>query len=77
MNKYLKRGLIFTGMGLVLCAIGLYLKRLESDWYGFTLIVGVVVFGVGFVTIIYSLIRKIERQSILEDRAEQSTQEEE
>jgi len=77
MNKYLKRGIIVTLLGILLCAFGLYLKDIESDWYGFVLIVGVVVFGVGFVTIVYSLIRKIERRSILEDRAEQLVQNEE
>lgn len=65
-----------TLLGILLCAFGLYLKDIESDWYGFVLIIGVVVFGVGFVTIVYSLIRKIERHSILEERAEQHEEEE-
>lgn len=72
MNKYLKRGVGGTALGIIICAFGLYLKDLESNWYGFTLIVGVIVFGVGFVTIVYSLIRKIERKSILESREKQS-----
>ncbi|GAA4801188.1 hypothetical protein GCM10023231_32430 [Olivibacter ginsenosidimutans] len=74
MNKYLKRGLIITLLGIAICAFGLYLKDIESDWYGIILIVGVIIFGVGFVTIVYSLIRKIERQSILEERAEQAAE---
>jgi len=73
MNKYLKRGISGTLLGIIICAFGLYLKDLESNWYGFTLIVGVIVFGVGFVTIVYSLIRKIERRSILESREKQSS----
>lgn len=72
MNKYLKRGLFITLLGIATCAFGLYLKDIESDWYSVSLIIGVIVFGIGFVTIVYSLIRKIERRSILEERAEQA-----
>ncbi|MCL4640234.1 MULTISPECIES: hypothetical protein [Olivibacter] len=71
MNKYLKRGILITMLGILMGMLGMYLKRLENDFYGITLTLGVLVFGVGFVTIVYSLIRKIERQSILESREEQ------
>lgn len=71
MNKYLKRGIAITGSGILVGMLGMYLKRMENDFYGVTLIIGVILFGVGFVTIIYSLIRKIERQSILESREQQ------
>lgn len=75
MNKYLKRGIGITLAGIALIVLGMYLKRVESSLYGITLIVGVVIFGVGFVTIVYSLIRKIERQSILDTRNKQSNDE--
>ncbi|MFC6099943.1 signal peptidase [Olivibacter domesticus] len=75
MNKYLKRGIGITLVGIALIVLGMYLKRVESGLYGITLIVGVVTFGVGFVTIVYSLIRKIERQSILDTRNKQSNDE--
>lgn len=75
MNKYLKRGIGITLVGMALIVLGMYLKGVESGLYGITLIVGVVIFGVGFVTIVYSLIRKIERQSILDTRNKQSNDE--
>ncbi|MEH6308884.1 signal peptidase [Olivibacter sp. CPCC 100613] len=71
MNKYLKRGILITVLGILIGMLGMYLKRLENDFYGIILTLGVVLFGVGFVTIVYSLIRKIERQSILESREEE------
>lgn len=76
MNKYLKRGFFFTLLGLLAGGYGLYLKDLESDWYSIVLVLGVVVFGVGFVTIVYSLMRKIERDSIMESREKQSQEKE-
>ncbi|QNL50103.1 signal peptidase [Olivibacter sp. SDN3] len=76
MNKYLKRGFFFTLLGLLAGGCGLYLKDMENDWYSIILVVGVIVFGVGFVTIVYSLIRKIERKSILESREQQSQEKE-
>jgi len=70
MNKYLQRGLITVSLGIALCVLGLFLRQQEMDIYKWVLVAGVVGFGVGFLTIIYSLIRKIERQSILEERRE-------
>lgn len=75
MNKYLKRGVGITLFGVILIALGMYLKEIENDFYGIALIIGVVIFGVGFVTIVYSLIRKIERHSILESRNKPSNEE--
>jgi hypothetical protein len=71
MNRYLKRGLIFLIIGVLLCYYGVYSKDPLASFYKIPLVVGVVSFGYGFVMIIYSLMRKIERKSILEDRAEQ------
>lgn len=69
MNKYLLRGLI-----LILVAIGIgiwsvYLQEQDLSYFRWPMIVAVVIFGVGFLFIIYSLIRKIERRSILDERA--------
>lgn len=71
MNKYLKRGLIFLIIGILLCYYGVYSKDPLASFYKIPLVVGVVSFGYGFVMIIYSLMRKIERKDILEERAEQ------
>jgi len=38
--------------------------------------IGVILFGIGFLTVFYSFIRKIERQSLLEQRREQQKQNE-
>ncbi|SEL42689.1 signal peptidase [Parapedobacter koreensis] len=70
MNKYLRRGLLYTIAGLVLGAVGYYLMALEIRLYKWVMIIGVILFGIGFLTIFYSFIRKIERQSILEERKE-------
>ncbi len=68
MNKYLKRGLILLGIGVGLSILGQYMKDTEMTGYSVAMVLGVTGFGVGFITIIYSLIRKIERRSILESR---------
>ena len=72
MNKYLLRGIIGTVLGLAFCLLGLYLMDEESPSYKWILVFGVVLFGFGFLTIIYSLIRKIERHSLLDERKKHS-----
>lgn len=71
MNKFLSRGLIITALGILIGILGTFLQREEYAIYKWVLILSVVVFGIGFLTIVYSLIRKIERKSILEERSEQ------
>ncbi len=70
MNKYLLRGLLLTFFGLALCAFGYELMEADNDLYKWTMITGVVFFGLGFLTVIYSFIRKIERRSIIQERKE-------
>lgn len=70
MNKYLLRGLIYTTIGLALCAFGYYLMEQEKNMYKWVMIVGVIAFGAGFLTTVYSFIRKIERRSIVNERKE-------
>lgn len=71
MNKYLKRGLVFLIIGVLLCYYGVYSKDPIASFYKIPLVLGVLSFGYGFIMVIYSLMRKIERGSILEERAEQ------
>ena len=73
MNKYLLRGLISTALGLVIGMLGLYLMADDFSGYKWILVLGVVVFGFGFLTIVYSLIRKIERRSLLDERKKKIT----
>lgn len=70
MNKYLLRGLVYTIIGLTLCAFGYYLMEQGKSLYKWVLIVGVTTFGIGFLTAIYGFIRKIERRSIVKERKE-------
>ena len=71
-NKYMKRGLLFFIAGIALIILGYYLKESELMKYGWAMIIGYVAFGAGVLYIIYSLIRKIERRSILQERAEEA-----
>jgi TRAP-type C4-dicarboxylate transport system permease small subunit len=71
MNKYLVRGILLTVLGIGIGLAGGYLQSAERDVYKWVYIAAVVVFGIGFLTIVYSLIRKIERKSILDQRQEQ------
>ena len=68
-NKYMRRGvvLLLAGVGLIL--LGYYLMNTEIMKYGWAMIIGYIAFGSGFMYIIYSLMRKIERRSLLQDRA--------
>ncbi|WP_353195900.1 signal peptidase [Parapedobacter defluvii] len=70
MNKYLQRGILSALLGIALCMLGLFLMGRELSVYKWVLVSGVIVFGIGFLTILYGLIRKIERRSILDERKE-------
>lgn len=61
-------------LGVLLCYYGVYSKDPLASFYKIPLVVGVVSFGYGFIMIIYSLMRRIERKDILEERAEQEEQ---
>ena len=71
-NKYMKRGLLLSLAGIALILFGYYLKDTELMKYGWAMIIGYIGFGVGFLYIVYSLIRKIDRRAILEERAEEA-----
>ncbi|MGB4774535.1 MAG: signal peptidase [Daejeonella sp.] len=71
-NKYMRRGVKFLLAGIILILVGYYLKDTEIMKYGWAMIIGYIGFGLGFLFILYSLMRKIERKSILEDRAEEA-----
>ena len=75
-NKYMKRGLWLFLAGIGLIILGYYLKDTELMKYGWAMILGYLAFGAGVLYIIYSMIRKIERRSILKERAEENLEEE-
>ena len=71
-NKYLKRGLLLSLAGIALILFGYYLKDTELMKYGWAMIIGYIAFGLGFLYIVYSLIRKIDRRAILEERSDEA-----
>ncbi len=74
-NRYMQRGVVLLLAGIVVNVIGLFIKTEEWEIagykikYGWLLILGVLLFGAGFLYVLYSLIRKVERHAILEERA--------
>ena len=70
-NKYMRRGLALFATGVALILLGYYLKDTELMKYGWAMIIGYLAFGLGVLYIVYSLMRKIERRSLLNDRAEE------
>ncbi len=76
MNRYIGRGIVLTLAGIGIGLLGNYLQETDHGVYRWVLIAAVIVFGIGFLTILYGLIRKIERKSILEERSEQRVEDE-
>lgn len=74
MNKYLRNGVIYLAMGLLLGTLGYYLMDREIVLYKWLMIAGFIAFGAGFLTTVYALIRKIERRSFLRSRQERHDQ---
>jgi hypothetical protein len=74
----MKRGLLLLLAGTALNLLGMSLMKIDDHFtgqkmlYGWSMIAGVILFGAGFLYILYSLIRKVERHAILEERAERN-----
>ena len=71
MNKYLWRGLLAIVLGMVGIYWGIQLMEQEEGWYKLALTLGVILFGVGFITLVYRLFRSIDRSTLLEKRKTQ------
>lgn len=69
-NKYMRRGVLLLLAGVGLNLAGWYLQLEELDVYKWAMVLGTVLFGIGFLLILYGLIRKVERAALLEERAE-------
>jgi hypothetical protein len=65
----MRRGVLLVLIGVVLNLLGYYLMEEDIFKYGWAMITGTAAFGIGFLLIIYSLIRKMDRKAILEERA--------
>ena len=65
----MRRGLWFILIGLAFNLLGYYLMEEDIFKYGWAMVIGTIAFGIGFLLVIYSLIRKMDRKAILEERA--------
>ena len=70
-NRFVRRGLILLITGIALNVAGYYMKARNIDHYGWPMIMGVIMFGIGFISIFYSFFRKVEAKGIVEERAEE------
>ena len=68
----MSRGLLLLLFGVLFNVLGWYIKEENLGHYGWAMILGTILFGIGFISVFYSLVRKVERQAILEDRAVKS-----
>ncbi len=71
----MRRGIWLILIGIAFIMLGYYLMEEDVFKYGWSMIIGTIAFGVGFLNIIYSLIRKMDRNAILEDRAAEPEEE--
>ncbi|MGV3686156.1 MAG: signal peptidase [Daejeonella sp.] len=69
LNKYMRRGIWLILLGVAFIVLGYYLMQGDKFKYGWAMIIGTIAFGAGFLNIVYSLIRKLDRKAILEERA--------
>lgn len=69
-NRFVKRGVISFVLGIVLNIVGYMMKSREMDHFGWPMILGTILFGIGFLLIFYTLVRKVEYKGIVEERAE-------
>ena len=68
----MRRGLWLILVGVAFNLLGYYLMKGDVFKYGWAMIIGTLAFGIGFLLVIYSLIRKIDRNALLEERAGES-----
>ena len=72
MNKYLKKGLAMLAGGVALNLLGYAIRENEWGPYGWAMILGTLLFGVGFLLAFYSFVRKVEYKGLTEERAEEA-----
>ncbi len=65
----MRRGIWLILIGVAFNLLGYYLMEEDVFKYGWAMITGTVAFGIGFLLILYSLIRKLDRKEILKERA--------
>jgi len=70
-NRFVRRGVILLVAGIVFNIAGYVMDEHNIDYYRWLMIAGVIMFGIGFITIFYSFIRNVEAEGIKEERAEE------
>ncbi len=68
----MRRGIWLILIGIAFNLLGYYLMEEDIIKYGWAMITGTLAFGIGFLLVLYSLIRKMDRKAILDDRASDS-----
>ncbi len=68
MNKYLVKGLSLAITGIIAVYISYDLMEAENHWYKILMTAGVILFGYGFVLLVYRIFRKIDRNTLIDDR---------
>jgi len=68
----MRRGLWLILIGIAFNFLGYYLMEGDEIKYGWAMIIGTIAFGVGFLLIIYSLIRKMDRNALLKGRSSET-----
>ena len=70
-NRFVRRGLVLLLSGIALNIAGFVMKHHNMGYYGWFMAIGVICFGIRFISLLYSLMRKVEAQGLIEERAEE------
>ncbi|PVH25984.1 hypothetical protein [Sphingobacterium corticibacter] len=71
MNKYLIRGFGLLILGAIITIYSLNLMQAEGSMYKFIMPIGVLCFGIGVILSMYSVFRKIDRNTLQRYRRDQ------
>ncbi|MFM6975459.1 MAG: hypothetical protein ACKOW2_01225 [Sphingobacteriaceae bacterium] len=71
-TKYVCSGIILFLAGSAMISVGYLIRDMEWGKYGWAMILGVLLLGGSFLLFLYSLIRKMDYQSLRNERAEKA-----
>lgn len=71
----MRRGIWLILIGIAFNLLGYYLMEEDLLKYGWAMITGTMAFGLGFLFVLYSLIRKLDRKALLDERAADAEEE--
>ncbi|MBC8054774.1 MAG: hypothetical protein H7Y13_17080 [Sphingobacteriaceae bacterium] len=67
-NRFVRKGVLAFVAGIGLNILGYVMKSNGNDLFAWPMLLGTILFGIGFLLIFYSLVRKVEAQGIKEER---------